>query len=373
MAMLLTAWCVWLFRSRVDIYVRSSSARLEVSQSAVQVNAPVEGVVVACDLSLGRHVLEGDLLARLDARTYELQSNEKRATMAARRAVADALKKQLAAQSRARASVAEVVGNTARMGRARALAGKQNSTLKQEENEIMGRLREAQVASKLDALRTKSEAEALRLQADLALDQAALETSSAKTTLSDRDVQLTSLAKEIVDVENDLAVEEARLRTLEYEVERRSLRASVAGTLTDVVPCTAGMSVGTTQRLATILPEGEVRLVAYFDPKEAIGRVQPGQRAILRVESYPWTQFGTLDAVVRTAGAEARDGVIRVEMTVLETNPRIPVVHGLVASAEVATEKMTPATLLLRMAGQPWAVAAPAAPPPPSANGSAAR
>jgi len=351
---LVVAWTCWLALGNVALYVRSNRGRLEVAQSAVAVNAPVEGVVVECGLSLGRSVSAGDLLVRLDARTYELQAAEKRAEVDARRAALAGLRRQLESEKAAREVVAELVSQTARTGRARVTAQQHGVEWKRQESDVVARLREANLASKLEEMRASSEVDALKMQAALASEQAALDTSSAKTSLRDRDAKITALERQLVEGENEVALQAARLATLEFEIERRSVRAAGAGTLVDVLPCTPGMTVMPSGRLATLLPDGDVRMVAFFDPSESIGRVKRGQPAIVRVEAFPWTQYGTLSARVTEVGAEPRDGLVRVEMALTKRDGLIPSMHGMIATAEIETERLSPGRLLLRLAGQPW-------------------
>ncbi|WP_146654496.1 HlyD family secretion protein [Labilithrix luteola] len=351
---LVTAWVTWLVEGSIALYVRSDRGRLEVSQSAIVVNAPVEGVVVECALPLGRHVAEGDFLIRLDARTFELQAAEKRAEVASCKAALAGLQRQLASEKAARDAVVELVSQTARTGRARVSAEQQSAEWKRKESDVVLRLREANLASKLEEMKVSSEVNALTMQTALASEQAALDTSTAKTSLRDRDAKITVLERQVVEKENEMALQAAKLSTLEFEVERRSVRATTAGSLIDVVTCTPGMTVMPTSRLATLLPHGEVHMVAFFKPSDSVGRVKRGQTAILRVEAFPWTQYGTLTARVAEVGTEPRDGLVRVEMNVAKQEGIIPSMHGMIATAEVETERLSPGRLLLRLAGQPW-------------------
>ena len=51
--------------------------------------------------------------------------------------------------------------------------------------------------------------------------------------------------------------------------------------------------------------------------------------------------------------SEVRDGRVRVELTVASEPPaRLPLQHGLPGTVEVEVEQATPATLVLRAAGQ---------------------
>jgi membrane fusion protein (multidrug efflux system) len=112
------------------------------------------------------------------------------------------------------------------------------------------------------------------------------------------------------------------------------------------------MTVGRDQKLATLVPESRIRIAAFFKPEDAVGRVKVGQAAILRVDNFPWTQYGTVNAHVVRVGSEPREGTVRVELEVSEPNPAIPVVYGLTAVSDIQVERVTPLQLLLRTLGK---------------------
>jgi hypothetical protein len=73
----------------------------------------------------------------------------------------------------------------------------------------------------------------------------------------------------------------------------------------------------------------------------------------MRLEGFPWTQFGSVAATVTTVASEVRDGHIRVELALNSpVSSRIPLQHGLPGAVEVQVEKISPASLVLRMGGQ---------------------
>jgi membrane fusion protein (multidrug efflux system) len=91
--------------------------------------------------------------------------------------------------------------------------------------------------------------------------------------------------------------------------------------------------------------------VAEFSPA-ALGRIQPGQAARLRLDGFPWVQYGSLAVKVLRVGSELRAGRIRVELDVPHASSRIPLQHGLPGAVEIEVERVAPATLLLRVAGR---------------------
>jgi membrane fusion protein (multidrug efflux system) len=136
----------------------------------------------------------------------------------------------------------------------------------------------------------------------------------------------------------------------------------VAGRIGEVSELHVGSVVRPADRLGTIVPTGAPRGVAFF-PAAAVGRLRPGQATRLRLDSFPWTQYGTLPATVADVGNEPTGGLIRVEFTLHpEPSSLIVVEHGLPGSAEVEVERVSPAVLVLRAAGQ-FLAARHAAPP----------
>ena len=79
--------------------------------------------------------------------------------------------------------------------------------------------------------------------------------------------------------------------------------------------------------------------MAEFLPAVALGRVRAGQPARLRLDSFPWTQYGSLATTVSRVASEVRDGRVRVELTVAsQPTARLPLQHGLRGTVEVEVE-----------------------------------
>jgi membrane fusion protein (multidrug efflux system) len=74
--------------------------------------------------------------------------------------------------------------------------------------------------------------------------------------------------------------------------------------------------------------------------------------ARVRLEGFPWTEYGQLSAEVVGVAAEPRSGKVRVELEIrADPDSPIPLEHGLPGSVEVAVERVSPATLTLRSVG----------------------
>lgn len=161
-----------------------------------------------------------------------------------------------------------------------------------------------------------------------------------------------ALRRQLAALEGELATAAATVERLTLDIEQRLLRAPIAGRIGDVAPLRPGTWVTAGQRFATVVPDGEFVVVADFEPAAALGRVRPGQRAQMRLDGFPWAQYGTLGATVTRVGGEIRDNLVRVEFRPQAPVPKdIVLQHGLPGAIEVTLEQVAPAVLLLRSAG----------------------
>jgi hypothetical protein len=99
-------------------------------------------------------------------------------------------------------------------------------------------------------------------------------------------------------------------------------------------------------------PEAEIKIVAEFEPSDALGRIHASQKARLRLQGFNRAQYGSIPATVDRVADEIRDGKIRVELTV-DPDPSftVPLQDGLPGTLEVEVERISPAALVLRAAG----------------------
>ena len=142
------------------------------------------------------------------------------------------------------------------------------------------------------------------------------------------------------------------MNVLLREIALHTIRAPIDGRLGDIVSLRPGTVLEAGTRVAVVVPSGEVRSVAFFEPA-AVGRVRVGQPARLRLPGFPWTKYGTLQGLVARVGSEQQAGVVRVELTVTrDPQSAIPFEHGLPANVEVQVERLSPAALLLDVAGR---------------------
>ncbi|OAK56989.1 hemolysin activation protein [Variovorax paradoxus] len=84
-----------------------------------------------------------------------------------------------------------------------------------------------------------------------------------------------------------------------------TLKAPVAGTVQQLAAHTEGGVVTEAQPLMVIVPDGaQVTAEVTLDNKD-IGFVSPTQEAAIKLETFPYTRYGTVNATVKTVTADA--------------------------------------------------------------------
>src|SRR5262249_54254781 len=197
-----------------------------------------------------------------------------------------------------------------------------------------------------DAGRGASEAE--RQAAVAASARAAVEQLGRDEGVKERErgAQRQRLKADLERLDGEIRATRESLGRLAIEVDRRLVRAPVAGTLAEAAELRPGAFVATGQTLGVVVPDGQLVLVARLPPA-ALGRVAAGQPARLRLAGFPAAQYGTLGAHVARVSGEVREGTIRVELSLdAPERSRVPLRHGLPAEVEIEVERLSPAALL---------------------------
>ncbi len=351
-AALLCAWAAWFGLARVTRYEVSEAARLEVGQTPYRVATPVAGRVAAVHLALAAEVAAGDVLVELDATPLTLQLEEKRVRLAALEAQLGPLGREVAEQGRA-LNEARQAGR-ARVDEARARFREADATarLGEVEAERARNLRGEGLLSGADAARADADALARRASAEAQGLGATRADAEQRSQGSELAAVIAGLARQAAALEGQRAALGAEIATLAGEIERRVVRAPVAGRVGEITVLREGAFLNEGDAIATVVPQGELRVVAEF-PLASVGRLAAGQAARLRLDAFPWTEFGTTPAAVQSVATESQKGRVRVELA-LRPDPASPIAlqHGLPGVVVVEVERVSPATLLLRAAGQ---------------------
>jgi multidrug resistance efflux pump len=351
--LLVAAWVGWAFRAHVARYEVSDSARLEVTAAGYPLQATVSGRLVADKLTLGREVEAGEVLAEVDNRAEQLALEEERTRAAAFAPQIAALKAQMAAETTGHNDEQHVLSFSVEAATATLHEAEAQAALAATEAERAQQLRKEGIIAEADLQRALADAHAKRA-AEENLRAALMRLRPEQAVRdSDRDLKLRELAGEIAKLNADWSASLASIQRLDYELERHRIRAPITGRLGECAVLHRGSHISEGQQLGVIVPPGKLQITAQFQPPAALGKVRPGQSAMLKLDGFPWAQFGTVPARVTRVADEIRDGKVRVELAVNGPAPsRIPLQHGLPGSVEIEVERISPAAMILRSAGE---------------------
>jgi len=143
---------------------------------------------------------------------------------------------------------------------------------------------------------------------------------------------------------NQLEQELIKARTREVQ---QKLIAPVAGTVQQLAIHTEGGVVTEAQPLMAIVPDEQQAEVEAVLENRDVGFVQPGQRAVIKVETFPFTRYGTIEGEVafvsQDAVADEKKGLVfqarvRLKRAELKVDERIvPLSPGMAVTAEIHT------------------------------------
>src|SRR5690606_3689264 len=116
----------------------------------------------------------------------------------------------------------------------------------------------------------------------------------AEREARDRLARVVSIESRIATLEVERSEAQSHIAALEAELEHQRLRAPVAGIVGELADIERGSWIDRGEVVGVIVPAGELEVVAQFDPARAVGRIKPGQGALLRLAGFPWAQYGTV-------------------------------------------------------------------------------
>lgn len=351
--LLLGIWLAWFFWATVSVTETSSTARIEVSQSAHPIVPLVAGKVIATRLSLGQHVNTNDVLLELDTRTEQLRLQEQTAQLHALPSQINALQKQIAALVAAQddaqsASAAQTQSNAAHLQEATTA-----TAFAQDLARRLSQIQDTDAIPLLDILRAKADLQKLANAKDALAKDVLRQQWDAKMRQHQALADIESLRREAAKLQGEFTSTQISITRLQQDIEKHRILSPASGQIGSMNPLQIGSYVNIGEKLGTVVPQRELKIIAYFPPAAVLGKIRPGQRARMRLDGFPWAQFGTLPATVSGVGAEIKDGQVQVELS-----PQLPkaspivMQHGLPGTVEINIERLSPALMVLRASGQ---------------------
>lgn len=350
---LIGLWTGWFLTARIPVS-ESAPARVEVSQTAYPVEAPIAGRISRVHVSeLNRAVSKGDLLFELDAESQRLELEEARTRRAARAAQRDLLDNEYRIELSLQKDVVETTRLLLEEARVRQEQSGSLTAQAQSEAERIRTLRAQGFASEAEQEFAVTRFQQQQAQSEVSRIALARTAKDSRVSEGARQVTLERLKRELSILDGAMDSDRWLIERLSHEIERRRIRAPVDGQLAERVPLQPERYVHEGESLATILPPGQLRVVAEFSPRAAIARIRPGQHAFVRFDGFPWTQFGKLPVTVSHVANELREGRVRVELSIPPAPPGPLVLqHGMRGIVDVELAQASPALLTLQALGQ---------------------
>lgn len=349
----LLAWLLWFGFGNVTVYEVSRQARLQVGSAPREISSLLAGRLTEAHIVIGQKVRAGDVLVELDSTRQQLRLAEAQARLPLYPARIASLRKEIAYLARVmeneqRSTQAAVRAASARLQGANAAS--------RFANDSAARIRSDAAtggSATVDAVRAAADARKAESERDISAADLARLGVDASVAADQTRVQMERLTRDLLATQAEAASTHESIQQLRLEVANHQIRAPVSGVVGEMRALSAGTYVGPGQKLATIIPQGDLLIVADFDPTTALGRIRPGQTARFRLEGFPWVQFGTIEATAIRVAGEIRDQSLRAEFRIKRDATRGLVLrHGLPGRIEVRVETVSPARLLLRSAGR---------------------
>ncbi len=380
---------------RLDI-VATAKGRLVPDARVKQIQPAITGVVRLIAIRDGQRVKAGDLLMELDARQASADANKAQSARLDSLLAASRARALLAAERDGRSPrVQAVAGASAdRLADAQRLA---EGTYREFADQLGGaraelRKREAELAStRVQIAKLEATAPLARQQADdlaklvkdafvarhdflnkqrIALElehELAVQRSQAQELqagISQQQAAIASLGSQFrrqqLDAVNRANEQAAQLNNDEAKATTRqelmSLHAPVDGTVQQLNVHTLGGVVTTAQTLMEIVPDDALEVEAQIENKD-IGFVNVGQRAVVKLDAFPYTRYGYLSGEVISLSSDAvrdrRLGLVFVARVRLDANrirandKWIDLMPGMAATVEILTGQRSVARYFL--------------------------
>ena len=182
---------------------------------------------------------------------------------------------------------------------------------------------------------------AVQLEAAIRAVEKQIEAQRAQS-FSDVLNELADLARQCEAIKQELA----KVRDLG---SKQVLYAPVAGTVKGLVANTVGGVVEPAKVLMELVPLGEVLEVEAFVGNQDIGYVKAGQSAEVKINTFPFTKYGVIDAKVANVAEDAtvdeklgliyRTRLVLEKNTIMVSGKEAPLLPGMAVSAEIATDQ----------------------------------
>ncbi|MGA7936596.1 MAG: HlyD family type I secretion periplasmic adaptor subunit [Kovacikia sp.] len=369
----------WTLLSKVD-ETGSARGRLEPKGRAIRLDAAVTGTVKAIKVKEGESVEAGQVLMELESEVTraDLQQAEARLEGESNRLVQlQLVKKQLEITNRTQRlqNQAQESAQQAQISQIQQQSdfNRSSSTLTQEllakDEDRVKRFKALSQQGIISGLQAEDAERALieshqrlrKNQADLQQSQSELEKQlstyqktrrEGELSLIESEKQLQELQAQIVELQSNITQTRNALKSLQFQLQQRTLQAPIAGTVFQLPIKSAGAVVQPGTLVAQIAPRDVPLVLRAQMSSQQSGFLRIGLPVKVKFDAYPFQDYGIVegrlswispDSKVQETG-QGQTEVFELEITVdrpyIQTPTRqIPLTPGQTAAAEVITRQ----------------------------------
>ena len=130
------------------------------------------------------------------------------------------------------------------------------------------------------------------------VEQLESEAKVVKADLEEVEAQLNKLKQESLREISDL---ERQMVEVQDTITKEKLSAPIAGIVYGMIPSSAGYAASAGETLVKVVPGGEIEAKIYITNQD-VGFMKPGMKAQIRVDAFPYTQFGSITGSLKSVG-----------------------------------------------------------------------
>jgi len=241
------------------------------------------------------------------------------------------------------------IGNE--IGSLRRLQENTKSQLQMQNEDLKMALEEAQSQQRLSEKGFVSKLEAKNAMSKYLSKKQAYE--QAKGNLENNTISQTQKQQEIFEIEKNVMDQKVALiqsiNTLKSDIEAWKQKyiavASISGKVNFLTNLQENQIIKASQELLYILPQGSGYYGEMMVGQYNFGKIKKGQEVIVKFESYPFQEFGTVRGQISHISDVAKDSVYLVKVqfpNALKTSSKkeLPFKNGMTASGEIVTENL---------------------------------
>lgn len=156
-----------------------------------------------------------------------------------------------------------------------------------------------------------------------------------------------SILSEIIDKERAITVLEGEFTKASRRSQLERLYSPVNGTVHGLATHTIGGVVTSAQPIITIVPDGTPLIVEAMALNQDLGFIHLGQKAELKLDTFPFQKYGTIEAELSYVSPDAQEDqkiglVYKIKLkpkrfTIRVRDKDIPISPGMAVTAEIKT------------------------------------